>query len=65
MLSHRLDYAETVDSNSAGVVRTSVPLSMLIDDIKNAYARDTDAKGMLEFLAAPSDVARRELTPNL
>ncbi|KAG3010780.1 hypothetical protein PC120_g14872 [Phytophthora cactorum] len=44
-LSRRPDYAvKTADANQIGVERVSAPSSLLIDDVKAAYASDADAK---------------------
>ncbi|KAG3234038.1 hypothetical protein PI124_g20909 [Phytophthora idaei] len=44
-LSRRPDYAvKTADANRIGVERVSAPSSSSIDDVKAAYASDTDAK---------------------
>ncbi|KAG2793752.1 hypothetical protein PC118_g22481 [Phytophthora cactorum] len=44
-LSRRPDYAvKTADANRIGVERVSAPSSLLIDDVKAAYASDADAK---------------------
>ncbi|KAG3088836.1 hypothetical protein PI125_g18235 [Phytophthora idaei] len=53
-LSRRPDYAvKTADANRIGVERVSAPLSSLIDDVKDAYASDTDAKQLLSYASAP------------
>ncbi|KAG2885581.1 hypothetical protein PC117_g25561 [Phytophthora cactorum] len=65
-LSRRPDYAvKTADANSIGVESVSAPSSSLIDDVKAAYASDADAKQLLSYASAPSDEARRKLTPHL
>ncbi|KAG2766840.1 hypothetical protein Pcac1_g21695 [Phytophthora cactorum] len=65
-LSRRPDYAvKTTDANRIGVERVSAPSSSLIDDVKAAYASDADAKQLLSYASAPSDEARRKLTPHL
>ncbi|KAG3231316.1 hypothetical protein PI124_g23589 [Phytophthora idaei] len=63
-LSRRPDYAvKTADANLIGV--ESAPSSSLIDAVKAAYASDADAKQLLSYASAPSDEARRKLTPHL
>ncbi|KAG4037509.1 hypothetical protein PC123_g26925 [Phytophthora cactorum] len=65
-LSRRPDYAvKTADANRIGVESVSAPSSSLIDDVKAAYASDADAKQLLSYASAPSDEARRKLTPHL
>ncbi|KAG3154593.1 hypothetical protein PC128_g22293 [Phytophthora cactorum] len=65
-LSRRPDYAvKTANANRIGVERVSAPSSSLIDDVKAAYASDADAKQLLSYVSAPSDEARRKLTPHL
>ncbi|KAG3233964.1 hypothetical protein PI124_g20977 [Phytophthora idaei] len=59
-LSCRPDYAvKTADANRIGVERVSAPSSSLIDDVKDAYASDADAKQLLSYASASSDEARR------
>ncbi|KAG2834092.1 hypothetical protein PC113_g20448 [Phytophthora cactorum] len=65
-LSRRPDYAvKTADATRIGVECVSAPSSPLIDDVKAAYASDADAKQLLSYASAPSDEARRKLTPHL
>ncbi|KAG2949640.1 hypothetical protein PC119_g22163 [Phytophthora cactorum] len=65
-LSRRPDYAvKTANANRIGVERVSAPSSSMIDDVKAAYASDADAKQLLSYVSAPSDEARRKLTPHL
>ncbi|KAG3004503.1 hypothetical protein PC120_g18509 [Phytophthora cactorum] len=65
-LSRRPDYAvKTADANWIGVERVSAPSSSLIDNVKAAYASNADAKPLLSYASAPSDEARRKLTPHL
>ncbi|KAG3107285.1 hypothetical protein PI125_g12887 [Phytophthora idaei] len=65
-LSHRPDYdVKTADVNRIGVERVSAPSSSLIDDVEAAYVSDADAKQLLSYASAPSDEARRKLTPHL
>ncbi|KAG3156745.1 hypothetical protein PC128_g21800 [Phytophthora cactorum] len=65
-LSRRPDHAvKTANANRIGVERVSAPSSSLIDDVKAAYASDTDAKQLLSYASAPSDEARRKLAPHL
>ncbi|POM61335.1 hypothetical protein PHPALM_29665, partial [Phytophthora palmivora] len=65
-LSRRPDYAvKTADANGIGVVKTYIPSSSLIDDVKAAYANDADTKQLIEYLSAPSDKARRKLPAHL
>ncbi|KAG2807487.1 hypothetical protein PC111_g16919 [Phytophthora cactorum] len=65
-LSRRPDDAvKTADANWIGVERVSAPSSSLIDDVKAAYASDAAAKQLLNYASAPSDEARRKLTPHL
>ncbi|KAG2994310.1 hypothetical protein PC121_g5579 [Phytophthora cactorum] len=56
---------QTADANRIGVKRVSAPSSSLIDDVKALYASDADAKQLLSYASAPSDEARRKLTPHL
>ncbi|GMF53826.1 unnamed protein product [Phytophthora fragariaefolia] len=47
-LSRRPDYAvHKTDADAIGVVWTSIPSSSLLDDVRSAYANDTDAKQLL------------------
>ncbi|KAG3064522.1 hypothetical protein PC122_g18520 [Phytophthora cactorum] len=65
-LSRRPDDAvKTADANWIVVERVSAPSSSLIDDVKAAYASDAAAKQLLNYASAPSDEARRKLTPHL
>ncbi|KAG3230532.1 hypothetical protein PI124_g24370 [Phytophthora idaei] len=65
-LSRRPDYAvKTANANRIGVERVSAPSSPLIDDVEAAYASDADAKQLLSYASAPSDVARRKLASHL
>ncbi|GMF46695.1 unnamed protein product [Phytophthora fragariaefolia] len=65
-LSRRPDYAvHKTDANAIGVVRTSTPLSSLLDDVRSAYANDADAKQLLNYFAAPSDKSRQKLAKHL
>ncbi|OWZ02415.1 reverse transcriptase [Phytophthora megakarya] len=65
-LSRQPDYAiKTAGINRIDVARTYTPSSSLLDEVKAAYAHDTDAKQQIEFLSAPSDKARRKLAPRL
>ncbi|GMF29563.1 unnamed protein product [Phytophthora fragariaefolia] len=65
-LSHRPDYAvHKADANAIGVVRTSTPSSSLLDDVRSAYAKDADAKQLLNYFAAPSDKSRQKLAKHL
>ncbi|KAG3014580.1 hypothetical protein PC119_g12119 [Phytophthora cactorum] len=65
-LSRRPDYAvKTANASRIGVESVSAPSSSLIDDVKAAYASDADAKQLLSYASAPSDEARRKLTPHL
>ncbi|KAG2918621.1 hypothetical protein PC115_g10385 [Phytophthora cactorum] len=65
-LSRRPDYAvKTADANPIGVESVSSPSSSLIDDVKAVYASDADAKQLLSYASAPSDEARRKLSPHL
>ncbi|KAG2787373.1 hypothetical protein Pcac1_g3465 [Phytophthora cactorum] len=65
-LSRWPDYAvKTADANRIGVESVSAPSSSLIDDVKAAYASDADAKQLQSYASAPSDEARRKLTPHL
>ncbi|KAG4044236.1 hypothetical protein PC123_g20311 [Phytophthora cactorum] len=65
-LSRRPDYAvQTADANRIGVQLVSAPSSSLIDDAKAGYVSDADAKQLLSYVSAPSDEARRKLTPHL
>ncbi|KAG3122101.1 hypothetical protein PI126_g24281 [Phytophthora idaei] len=66
VLSRRPDYAvKTADANRIGVESVSAPSLSLIDDVKAAYASGADAKQLLSYASAPSDEARRKLTPHL
>ncbi|POM73037.1 Hypothetical protein PHPALM_10156, partial [Phytophthora palmivora] len=53
------------DANTIGVVKTYIPSSSLVDDVKAAYANDADTKQLIEYLSAPSDKARRKLPAHL
>ncbi|POM71574.1 DNA/RNA polymerase [Phytophthora palmivora] len=65
-LLRRPDYtAKTADANTIGVVKTYIPSSSLVDDVKAAYANDADTKQLIEYLSAPSDKARRQLPAHL
>ncbi|GMF62045.1 unnamed protein product [Phytophthora fragariaefolia] len=65
-LSRRPDYAgHKTNVNAIGVVRTSTPSSSLLDDVRSAYANDTDAKHMLNYFAAASDKSRQKLAKHL
>ncbi|KAG3030881.1 hypothetical protein PC121_g24477 [Phytophthora cactorum] len=65
-LSRRPDYVvKTADANRIGVEHVSAPSSSLIDDVKAAYASDSDTKQLLSYASAPSDEARRKLAPQL
>ncbi|KAG3017974.1 hypothetical protein PC120_g10710 [Phytophthora cactorum] len=55
----------TADANRIGVQLVSAPSSSLIDDAKAGYVSDADAKQLLSYVSAPSDEARRKLTPHL
>ncbi|OWY96214.1 LOW QUALITY PROTEIN: Gag/polymerase/env Polyprotein [Phytophthora megakarya] len=63
-LSRPPDYAvKTADFNRIDVARTYTPSSSLLDEA--ACAHDADAKQLIESLSAPSDKARRKLSPRL
>ncbi|GMF56344.1 unnamed protein product [Phytophthora fragariaefolia] len=65
-LSRRSDYAVyKADANAIGVVRTSTPLSSLLDDVRSAYANDADTNQLLNYFAAPSDKSRQKLAKHL
>ncbi|GMF64452.1 unnamed protein product [Phytophthora fragariaefolia] len=65
-LSRRPDYAmHKADANAIGVVRTSIPSSSLLDDVRSAYANDADAKQLLDYFATPSDKSRQKLDKHL
>ncbi|GMF59311.1 unnamed protein product [Phytophthora fragariaefolia] len=65
-LSRRPDYAvHKADANAIGVVRTCTPSSSLLDDVRSAYANDTDAKQLSNYFAAPSDKSRQKLAKTL
>ncbi|GMF64142.1 unnamed protein product [Phytophthora fragariaefolia] len=65
-LSRRPDYAvQKADANCIGVVRTSIPSSSLLDDVRSAYANDADAKQLLNYSAAPFDKSRQKLAKRL
>ncbi|KAG4036969.1 hypothetical protein PC123_g27462 [Phytophthora cactorum] len=65
-LSRRPNYAvKTADANRFGIERVSAPSSSLIDDVKAAYASDSDTKQLLSYASAPSDETRRKLAPQL
>ncbi|GMF62423.1 unnamed protein product [Phytophthora fragariaefolia] len=64
--ARRPDYAvHKADANAIGVVRTSIPSSPLLDDVRSAYANDADAKQLLDYFAAPSDKSRQKLAKHL
>ncbi|GMF50007.1 unnamed protein product [Phytophthora fragariaefolia] len=65
-MSRRPDYAvHKTDANAIGVVRTSIPSSSLLDDVRSAYANDADGKQLLDYFAAPSDKSRQKLVKQL
>ncbi|GMF48347.1 unnamed protein product [Phytophthora fragariaefolia] len=65
-LSRQLDYeVHKTDTNTIGVVRTSTPLSSLLDDVRSAFANDVDAKLLLNYFAAPSDKYCQKLANHL
>ncbi|GMF82204.1 unnamed protein product [Phytophthora fragariaefolia] len=65
-LSRRPDFAVPMaDANAIGVVRTSIPSLSLLDDVRSAYANDTDAKQLINYFAAPSDKSRQKLAKHL
>ncbi|KAG2782961.1 hypothetical protein PC116_g26731 [Phytophthora cactorum] len=65
-LSCRPDYAaKTADTNRIGVERVSAPSSLLIDDVKAAYASEAGTKPLLSYVSAPSNDASRKLAPHL
>ncbi|KAG6610909.1 reverse transcriptase [Phytophthora cinnamomi] len=64
-LSRRPDYAETADVNAIDVMRSSKPISSLLDDVKAAYAHDADTKLLLAYGTAPSDKSRQKLPKHL
>ncbi|KAL4115762.1 hypothetical protein PRIC2_012768 [Phytophthora ramorum] len=65
-LSRRPDYAvHEADANAVCVVRTTIPSSSLLDDVKAAYAHDADVKQLLEYFSTPSDKSRQKLAKHL
>ncbi|OWZ06716.1 Retrovirus Polyprotein, partial [Phytophthora megakarya] len=65
-LSRRPDYAvKTVAVNRIDLARTYTPSSSLMDEVKAAFAHDTDVKQLIEFLSVSFDQARRKSAPCL
>ncbi|OWZ04281.1 reverse transcriptase [Phytophthora megakarya] len=54
-----------IPSNAVLFRVTPLQSSSLLYEVKAAYAHDTDAKHLIEFLSATSDKARRKLAPRL
>ncbi|GMF29331.1 unnamed protein product [Phytophthora fragariaefolia] len=65
-LSRRPDHAvPKVDTNAIGVVRMYTPSTSLLDDGRSAYAKDADAKQLLNYFTPPSDKSRQKLAKHL
>jgi hypothetical protein len=65
-LSRRPDYAvRTSEVNAVSAKRAQRPLSSLTDEIKRAYALDTDARELLAHAETPTPASLKALPPHL